>query len=54
MGFNAWNTFVLRVEHPYIVHCQKVGEITGYGSLVPRPIQKIGEKGLGSTVRACA
>ena len=19
MGFNAWNTFVLRVEHPYIV-----------------------------------
>ena len=28
MGFNAWNTFVLRVEHPYI---QKVREIPGYG-----------------------
>ena len=25
MGFNAWNTFVLRL------HCQKVGEIPGYG-----------------------
>ena len=31
-GFNAWNTFVLRVEHPYIVRksekSQDVGELT--------------------------
>ena len=28
MGTNAWNTFVLRVEHPYIVgKSEKVGEI---------------------------
>ena len=28
MGIIAWNTFVLRVEHPYL-HCQKVGETPG-------------------------
>ena len=32
MGFNAWNTFVLRVEHPYIVRKSKkfldMGELT--------------------------
>ena len=32
MGFNAWNTFVLRVEHPYIVRKSEksldMGELT--------------------------
>ena len=32
MGFNAWNTFVLRVEHPYIVRMSEksldMGELT--------------------------
>ena len=23
MGIIAWNTFVLRVEHPYIVNCEQ-------------------------------
>ena len=38
MGINAWNTFVLKVEHPYIVrksekslNIQHVGEITFHG-----------------------
>ena len=34
MGFNAWNTFVLRVEHPYIVRKSEkfldMGELTFY------------------------
>ena len=32
MGFNAWNTFVLRVEHPYVVRKSEksldMGELT--------------------------
>ena len=32
MGFNAWNTFVLRIEHPYIVRKSEkfldMGELT--------------------------
>ena len=32
MGFNAWNTFVLKVEHPYIVRKSEkfldMGELT--------------------------
>ena len=31
MGFNAWNAFVLRVEHPYIV--RKLEEPLDMGEL---------------------
>ena len=31
MGFNAWNTFVLKVEHPYTV--RKLGKSLDMGEL---------------------
>ena len=35
MGFNAWNTFVQRVEHPYIV--RKLDKFLDMGKLTSTP-----------------
>ena len=36
MGFNAWNTFVLRVEHPYMYIVRKSEKFLDMGELTFR------------------